>query len=394
MSEIGLGNDINEIIVKYYVRNNYDRYYLSEIIKVIILFCGNIILFSVYNGNDGFNIINKCSRIYINGDALYFVNDDGMLYVYGSNNKGQLGLTFCSNNIVSTTEHPYLKGNIKLISKSIAANHCFIRMDHKLYAYGANIYKQTGINNATILLSKTIVPYLFDSTLKDIKCGGHHSLFLTENGNVYGCGNNDFNQLTSKYNKYNSNTIQCIIHSNDIKFIDCCYHSSFALDMNNKLKYFGHNYCNQLGRYGESIECSQINNDIKSFSCGDGFFGYITIKNELYMYGNNDTYQCGLNNNNICYYGNKIKINNIKSVKCGGFHTILRTKNNKYYSFGCNKSNKLLIKTNQIKVFIPQLISYKYIYDITKSFSFIYNILPSYNNTYILQTLWFLLNIL
>ena len=294
-----------EHIITGYVRCNINVYIPIEIIRVISIFFDNFVSFNVFDRN-GQHIINNCKHILINGEAYMFINDNNKLYGYGSNEYGQLGFNSVNKNM-ELTQHTFFNDkDIELISTSINADHLFIVASNKLYGMGYNHSAQID-SNPKHILSPTIIKYNFKSKLKSIKCGYAHSLFLTINGNVYGCGDTTYWQLT-----YNDDTIhndtnismECIVHTRNIAAIDCCHYTSFILNNNNKLSSFG---------YSMDIE-SSINNitqefnetKVKTFYCGECHFGCITMNNKLYMYGKNEYKQCGLMNDTYCNFKNEI----------------------------------------------------------------------------------------
>ena len=87
----------------------------------------------------------------------------------------------------------------------------------------------------------------------------------------------------------------------------------------------------------------------------------------------NEYYQCG--NNNQRDFQNQLFLldNNIIDIKCGGWHTIVKGNNNKYYSFGYNDRRQLFrdIKSERV---LPGLILNEYIHKIIKINGIIINI--------------------
>ena len=353
-------------IVSGYFRIILKKYVSHDILTVISGFYGDIsILFNVYNGNSMRSFIENSQGIFINRDTLYSIDNNNILYKFYEYSGCVFPKYFENKHII-------------LISEGIYSGMEYVQASQKLYH--------------TKWRSNKEIQYKFDHQLKQIKCGDKHSLFLTENGNVYGVGININGQLSDKY--IDNGTIQCIIDSNNIQYIDCCGYSSYIITSNHKLKAFGSNRKGQLGindgliKESKSIMLASNGYDIIKISCGAKHIGVITMNNELYMYGYNKVYQCGNNKTEECHSGNNVILNNndiIMSVKCGGYHTILKTDQYKWYSFGDNTHKQLLINNDSYKMDIPTLISNKYLYKITGSNNIIIDILPSFNNTYIIQ---------
>ena len=102
------------------------------------------------------------------------------------------------------------------------------------------------------------------------------------------------------------------------------------------------------------------------------------------MKGHNIYLQCGTKMQDYVDL-NKILLNgNITTIKCGGWHTIATVNNNEFYSFG-NNDNNILLHGNDNNYSLPKLISNEYIMKLTKSNQKILDIIPTTENTYILQ---------
>ena len=281
-------------------------------------------------------------------------------------------------------KHAVNIANIKIkLTSNGWCKHAFIyTFDNELYGFGSNNYAQIGCKKGKIYIKKPkLVKYSFDSMIKYISCGYGHSIFLTINGNVYGSGDNDFGQLTDKFvnNKKNINIeIQNIMNTNDVIKVGCGTHCSFILSNNNILNIFGY------FKYKHRIIPNVID-----FNCGGIHAGYITLKREIYMIGHNGYCQCGLLSDiDYCdYIPNELLTNKqINSVTCGYAHTIIKTNNNEYYSFGLNEDKQLLLNNNQ-RMSLPTLISLKYIQtNIIKSNKKIINLIAGCNETFILSS--------
>ena len=327
----------------------------------------------------GTRVKDKCTYFAYTGSSYFFIQNN-ILFVKGDNQWSQLGTNKKIENINDSIKHDFFKENIDIqwISNSLTASHCFVYTKKKqLYGFGLNGDKQIGLKRTGIEEYKPLlIKYNFGTSLKQIQTGYKHTLFLCQNANVYGCGLNDCLQLSNAYKKRKNNySIQKIINTQNIKSIKCCGNSSYFLNSNNILSACGNNESGELGIKNKSINKSGsievILKQIKTLDCGSFHIGCLTLKNKLYMFGNNLDYQCGLNNIDECHLGNEIILLNtndiILDIKCARHHSIIKTNNNNYYSFGKNDYGELLIENNDYKVYIPRKISLKYLHSITKS---------------------------
>ena len=362
------GNNQSYLLLNGYIKILSIKNIPNDVCKIILDYYGNILLFNVYNKN-GNNIASQYNGIYISGDSLYLIN-----------NVNKLDGPFGSNNYFNF-DNCFGNETVMFMSQGCDSTHYFIKTANTLYTKGRNNNCQCGMQTNEYFVDIPVsIEYTFDSKLIQIKTGANHSLFLTENGNVYGCGNNDYGQLTDKYFKNNNSnyTIQCIIVTNDIKYIDCSINSSYILDDYGVLKSFGNNKSGELGVFSfeyQSFKPLFVLANVIQMSCGLLYFGCITSNNEASMFQYN---KC-----------NKIIIKNSKiiSVKCGGHHTILKTQKNKYYGFGKCTDNLLIIdvKKHLRRSVKPILIPNEYMYKLTKSNAIILDVLPTLNDTYIIQ---------
>ena len=105
-----------------------------------------------------------------------------------------------------------------------------------LYGFGPNNHNQIDIDsNSDCVLKPYKIEFEFKCNIIDIKCGCYHTLFLLNNGNVYGCGQNKRGELLG--NNTNTNIIR-LKEFNNIKQIYCGTGSSYCIDNINSNKWW------------------------------------------------------------------------------------------------------------------------------------------------------------
>ena len=186
------------------------------------------------------------SSININRDSYYYLTENKDMYVSGENGFGQLGVG-TNINVDLLIKNKYIN-NIKWISNGIFALHCFVYTSNNiLYGFGLNKNNQIGITNNDDILLPVKIEYNFDSRIKDIKTGEFHTLILSFNGYVYGCGRTLDGQLTKQYIEYSHIGITKLKEFEDIIYIGCARYTSYVLHIDGTLFTFGDNRHGELG---------------------------------------------------------------------------------------------------------------------------------------------------
>ncbi|KAL9645613.1 hypothetical protein ABK040_000675 [Willaertia magna] len=190
-------------------------------------------------------------------------------------------------------------GLTKMMKKiRCGGSHLFILTnDNLLYGFGSNKNGELGLSEEIDVCDEFTKVNL--SQVKDVQCGLAHSILLDFNGMVYTTGSNQFGELGLGNYKKGTTFTKLKLPFKVIKvFADLA--SSFILSENNELFGTGFNSQGQLGM-GHNADCNvfkKVNieshlNDIivhKSFN----LYGFISdSKNNIYFSG--DTYVNNLN---------------------------------------------------------------------------------------------------
>lgn len=173
---------------------------------------------------------------------------DGVTFVFGRNDFGQLGLGDVTDRIEPTILSLPSPSNTFCCGQYHTV---ILTMNNLLYSIGKNDSNECGL---PLLNPYETTPRLVPMINKDIPIisiasGYYHTLVLYKNGKVYGFGRNENGQLGLPKKIIYTDHIEQIYSLNDVitKDIYCgCYHS-IVVDQNNIIYSFGKNNQNQLG---------------------------------------------------------------------------------------------------------------------------------------------------
>ena len=231
-----------------------------------------------------------CKQISCNSHSTLCLTEDGILYSFGYNEEGQLGLGNNEENYNS----PQLISSLKDVEFiECGGNHTFCKtLNNEIYCWGKNESGQLGLENNDNQNTPILCSSLSNEDIIDIKCGANHTLVLTSNGDVLSSGSNQYGQLgrTTDAGAF----FYKIEILSGIKRIECKDHHSMCIDSNNDLYVFGNNEYGQLG-------------------LGDRIHRYQPIKHP--------------------------SLSNIIDISKGTFCTFVKTSNNEIFYFGKDNIN-------------------------------------------------------
>lgn len=146
--------------------------------------------------------------------ALRTVNGD--LFMAGHNAYGQIG----DGTVVTGTSWYHTMSNVKYVQICSSREYTLytyvfaITNDNDLYSWGYNVGGQCGQNNITNILVPTLVDFEYSDKIVQISCIGQSTssttMILLDDGRVFGCGDNDYQQISNNTSGYVARLVKII----------------------------------------------------------------------------------------------------------------------------------------------------------------------------------------
>ncbi|XP_066581210.1 RCC1 and BTB domain-containing protein 1-like isoform X2 [Prorops nasuta] len=245
------------------------------------------------------------------GNESLMVTKDGTVYAIGNNTSRCLGTGDSLSSL-----HPRKvealcgKGPIKTFAFGIGPHVLALMVNGEVYSWGFNAYCQLG-NGTT---NEGLTPSLITTNLSgkivvDIACGSHHSLALTDKGELYAWGYNNYGQVGSGLNSNQSTPrkINSNLSERKIVSIACGQLSCMAVTENGEVYGWGGNAAGQIGNgtfTNQLTPCKVIGLMgvvIEKIVCGYSHTLALSDGGVIYGWGSNTYGELGFDNKtNIC----------------------------------------------------------------------------------------------
>ena len=264
-----------------------------------------------------------------------FIMNDGSLWTMGRNNYGQLG-----DGKTSSLYSP-VKLNLKIPAVKIAAGEghsLFVLADGSLWGMGRNSSGQLGTGKTSDHLCPRLI---VDQNISQIAAGNNHSLFTKQDGTLWAMGENYYGQLGDGTNSDKDYPVQVLdnsgtAHDGVIQVVAGDNHSLF-LKQNGSVWGMGHNSYGQLGDETKENRSSPVQifaGNVSRIAAGQNHSIILMDDGSLWATGNNDRGQLG--DGKATQYATKTTLSGVQKIATGTNHSLFV------------QSGKLLAKGNNV----------------------------------------------
>ena len=228
------------------------------------------------------------------------------------------------------------------------SNHSLIlKNDGTLWGCGNNYYGNLGLGDTTNRTTFTQITTNTDN-IKEVYCGGSYTIILKNDGTLWSCGNDNHGQLGLGDASARLTFTQVTTNADDIKSVYCGGAHTFVLKNDGTLWGTGYNQHGQLGLGDNShrytfTQITTNTDNIKEIYCG--MEHTLILKNDgtLWGCGDNEYGQLGLGDttNRTTFTQITTNTDDIKSVYCGYYHTLILENDGTLWSTGYNDDGRL-----------------------------------------------------
>ncbi|XP_070606661.1 X-linked retinitis pigmentosa GTPase regulator isoform X2 [Erythrolamprus reginae] len=279
--------------------------------------------------------------------------------------------TFGKSKFAENVPSKFWFKNDKPLHMSCGDEHTSVVTENgKLYMFGSNNWGQLGLGTKNTVSKPTCVKVLKPEKVKLAACGRNHTLICTEKGNLYATGGNSEGQLGLGGTEERSgfHLVSYFTSQHKIKQLAAGSYTSAALTGDGELYTFGESDNGKLGLSLEQLKnnripqlVSGIPSRVNKVACGGGHTVALA-GGEVYTFGLGQYGQLGLGT--FIFETSQPKMvdhlgeHKICNIASGENHTALITENGLMYTFGDGRHGKLgLGKENYTNQFVPTLCS-------------------------------------
>ncbi|XP_072291874.1 retinitis pigmentosa GTPase regulator b isoform X2 [Eucyclogobius newberryi] len=290
-----------------------------------------------------------------------FITENGKLFVFGSNNWGQLGLGSKVTLNKPTCVKALKSERVHLVA--CGRNHTLVcTADGKLFASGGNSEGQLGTGDCDERTTFHRINFASEEPIRMLAAGSNTSAALTDSGKLYMWGDNSEGQIGLGKQSH-AFTPQEVSVGRLVHFVSCGYYHSALITEDGGLYTFGEKDCGKLGLSTDQLTGHRVPQRVKAITdpvrrvcCGGGHTVALTDE-DVYTFGLGQYGQLGLGTfifeSRLPRHVEHFKKGRVCDLSCGENHTAVITDNGLLYTFGDGRHGKLALGeenfTNQFK---------------------------------------------
>ncbi|XP_067244112.1 retinitis pigmentosa GTPase regulator b isoform X1 [Chanodichthys erythropterus] len=244
----------------------------------------------------------------------------------------------------------WLKNDVPLRISCGDEHTALVTENGKLFMFGSNNWGQLGLGTKTTVNKPTCVKALKSESVKLAACGRTHTLVYTSRGNLYASGGNNEGQLGlgDCDDRASFHLVDFFSKHGPIKMLAAGSNTSAALTQDCRLYMWGDNSEGQIGLGKESNALTpqevSVGKRVSWVSCGYYHSAFVTVDGALFTFGEKDSGKLGLSTEKLANHKVPQQVTNIPDkvvqVSCGGGHTVALTEHG-VYSFGLGQFGQL-----------------------------------------------------
>ena len=268
------------------------------------------------------------------------VRQNGSLWVWGSNESGQLGdASFTSS---AEPQEVIFSGVSKVAAGK--SHSLFIKTDGSLWAMGSNAFGQLGDGTTT---NRNQPVKVKNSGVTAVAAGDNHSLFLLSDGSLWAMGNNESGQFGNSTTT-SSMTPEMVIAS-DVTAIGAGANHTLFVMSNGSLWAMGGNQFGQLG-IGTLSQATTprriLNSDAVSVDAGNGHSLFVKSDGSLWGMGKNTLGQLGTGNTSNSAIPIQSIASGVINASAGNGHSLVLQTDGTLWGMGNNFYGQLGLGTS------------------------------------------------
>ncbi|XP_037390193.1 calponin homology domain-containing protein DDB_G0272472-like [Pygocentrus nattereri] len=290
------------------------------------------------------------------GEAGEEIPDSGAVFTFGKSK-------FADN----APSKFWLKNDVPLKIACGDEHTALITENGKLFMFGSNNWGQLGLGTKASVNKPTCVKALKSEKVKLVACGRTHTLVYTSRGNLYAAGGNNEGQLgLGDYEERASfQLVDFFTKRGPIKMLAAGSNMSAALMQDGKLYVWGDNSEGQIGLGKEAgaviPQELSVGRRVAWVSCGYYHSAIVTVDGALFTFGERDCGKLGLSTTQLPNHKVPQHVGGISErvlqVACGGGHTVAFTENY-LYSFGLGQFGQLGHGTFIFESCLPRVVEH------------------------------------